>query len=1252
MKRYLHRTFSTFCRIGLTIGCLFLIPTFAQQTNNGFAGAGVSIAFQNGGPEVAGQGVSIAFQNASNDVIGQGVSIAFAENINADVAVTIAASANPVSIKGSLAYTITVTNNGPSQEAGFTVTDNLPDGVTFGSVSSSQGTCTGTRKISCTLGSILQNAKATVTLVVFPVKSGEVTNTANVTTNGIDPNPTNNMAAITTTILPDLAPLGKGELYGAINKSWPTIVLTHGLSSKSDKPRVPDSLWIGNNPDENARGASTLLSGKLKELNRDVNVLQFVWDEAFQVDGTVPVRSEYIAARNGAQNAGRLLANLLLEKLGNDYNKEIHFIGHSLGTVVSTYAAGDFLGKALRVTKAQFTALDRPHYVHRIPGTTSLTDPDKFDRDYGFNSDFFAETLKYYLASRSTLKLSIDNYFTYTRPEGVGAPANPAEGILFYNHPELVAPDDVGGKFFDNENTAGYNNAHSGVQQWYRLTIKPELYKDIFGNPICNEAKFNKPTLWDKSLNPCQIGWYWSVNGPNPAAFPGISNVVSPIKSMDKTLAVSGYNNIQGCQTQESSFSCQKSTTAIAALNNKASANASSTTPSANAFATINVDLPVGTNYLTFEYKFSNIGDGDYAAVLIDDNAIWSLAGANFTGSDFVNSGPIPIGGYKDAITLTMALYGTGATNTKVEFRNFAGIAVNSPPVFEQLGNYTVTTGNLLTVDAVAKDENGDSITFSISGAPAGATIDPTTGKFSWTPSTSQFGLFSFKVRATDSSVDQLFSEQTVTMLVLDTAGYEADVTPRPSGNKNGTVTIADWVQLGRFAAGIDTPEIGSEFQRADCAPKATFGDGKISIADWVQAGRYAAGLDSVATVAGAFAPSDSIFAANSLDTKPEAVRTIRANNATFLRGQIGNVQIAFDTQGNENAVSFSMNYDPRMMSFLDATVGNGANGAALQVNTSQVANGRIGFALALPVGQQFPTGTRDLLNLRFIPVGGDGDVSTNISFSDQLLTREIVDTFATPLGQTSFVGGTINISGKAVATVSAANYVGGEQAAESIVSAFGSQLAAFAQAAPSLPLPISLGGSQVIVKDGKGVERFAPLFYASPAQLNFQIPAGTAEGVATLTIFSGTGITSTGIITIGKVAPALFSADSSGTGFAAGSALMVRADGSRTDKGLASYDTATSKFIVQPIDLGGSGDQVYLTLYGTGFKNRSDLANVKVKIGGIDTPIEYAGAQGFFAGLDQINVRVPQSLAGRGMVNVELIVEGKIGNAVAVMIK
>ncbi len=106
--------------------------------------------------------------------------------------------------------------------------------------------------------------------------------------------------------------------------------------------------------------------------------------------------------------------------------------------------------------------------------------------------------------------------------------------------------------------------------------------------------------------------------------------------------------------------------------------------------------------------------------------------------------------------------------------------------------------------------------------------------------------------------------------------GNECDVSPRPNGSTNGTVSIADWVQMGRFVAGLDTPNPGSEFQRADSAPRSTLGEGIITIADWVQCGRYASGLDPVTAAGGPTGPLCGI--AFSLPAKAGAAKTQASN--------------------------------------------------------------------------------------------------------------------------------------------------------------------------------------------------------------------------------------------------------------------------------------------------------------------------------------------------------------------------------------
>jgi hypothetical protein len=62
--------------------------------------------------------------------------------------------------------------------------------------------------------------------------------------------------------------------------------------------------------------------------------------------------------------------------------------------------------------------------------------------------------------------------------------------------------------------------------------------------------------------------------------------------------------------------------------------------------------------------------------------------------------------------------------------------------------------------------------------------------------------------------------------------------------------------------------------------------------------------------------------------------------------------------------------------------------------------------------------------------------------------------------------------------------------------------------------------------------------------------------------------------------------------------------------------------FPFQFVDLGPETDQVYLILLSTGLRNRSSLAGVSVRFGDLEAPVEYAGPQGEYAWLDQVNVR------------------------------
>jgi len=238
------------------------------------------------------------------------------------------------------------------------------------------------------------------------------------------------------------------------------------------------------------------------------------------------------------------------------------------------------------------------------------------------------------------------------------------------------------------------------------------------------------------------------------------------------------------------------------------------------------------------------------------------------------------------------------------------------------------------------------------------------------------------------------------------------------------------------------------------------------------------------------------------------------------------------------------------------------------------------------------------------------------------------------------------------VATVSAASFLGTEASAEQISAFFGTNLATGTQVATTLPLPTTLLGTTVKVRDSAGTERSAPLFFVAPTQVNALIPTGTAAGIAQIVITGSDGKVSVGTILISGVAPGLFAANANGAGVAAATALRVRADNSQSFEPVSSFDAGQSRFVSVPIDLGPASDQVFLILNGTGIRGRSALTAVTATIGGVAAPVIFAGPQGDFVGLDQINVGIPRSLIGRNEVDVVLIVDGKTANTVKVNIK
>jgi uncharacterized repeat protein (TIGR01451 family) len=122
-----------------------------------------------------------------------------------DLAITKTDAPDPVLIGNTLTYTLTVTNNGPSNATGITVSDALPAGVVYQGVELQTGTYEyneGT--VTWQIESLAYGASASMLVrVTAPEIAGELTNTATVTGNETDPVLSNNAASATTLILAD-----------------------------------------------------------------------------------------------------------------------------------------------------------------------------------------------------------------------------------------------------------------------------------------------------------------------------------------------------------------------------------------------------------------------------------------------------------------------------------------------------------------------------------------------------------------------------------------------------------------------------------------------------------------------------------------------------------------------------------------------------------------------------------------------------------------------------------------------------------------------------------------------------------------------------------------------------------------------------------------------------------------------------------------------------------------------------------------
>lgn len=236
------------------------------------------------------------------------------------------------------------------------------------------------------------------------------------------------------------------------------------------------------------------------------------------------------------------------------------------------------------------------------------------------------------------------------------------------------------------------------------------------------------------------------------------------------------------------------------------------------------------------------------------------------------------------------------------------------------------------------------------------------------------------------------------------------------------------------------------------------------------------------------------------------------------------------------------------------------------------------------------------------------------------------------------------------ISVVNGATFKPGPIAADSIATIFGTGLAPQTVTNTSNPPPTTLGGVTVSVIDSKGVRRPAPLFFVSSSQINFAVPAETALGDAQVVIGRPSDtLTAPALFatttTITAVAPGIFTTQVSSVP----AALYHRYSSNLTpiDINMLTFNPNDGSNILIPRN---PGDQLYLLLFGTGIRAHS-AGGVTATVGGVSVPVQGAVAQGQFIGEDQINLGPFPASVPTGFQFVVVTVDGKVANAVAIVL-
>jgi adhesin/invasin len=218
------------------------------------------------------------------------------------------------------------------------------------------------------------------------------------------------------------------------------------------------------------------------------------------------------------------------------------------------------------------------------------------------------------------------------------------------------------------------------------------------------------------------------------------------------------------------------------------------------------------------------------------------------------------------------------------------------------------------------------------------------------------------------------------------------------------------------------------------------------------------------------------------------------------------------------------------------------------------------------------------------------------------------------------------------------------------MLSLFGVALSSGTAQAASLPLPTNLQGASVTVNGAS-----APLFYVSPGQVNLMLPFEAQAGTATVTLTAnGTNVSQS--LAIGATAPGLFSMDESGTGQGAvlisNTATLAAPTGSVANRDARPAQRGVDSVSIFCTGLGAVTNQPATGAAALANPLSHTIVAPTVTIGGVSADVSYSGLAPGFAGLYQIDAKVPSGAPVGDTQPVVVTIGGVASNTVTIALR